>query len=110
MAFTADEFTGVKVRHIRSDFDHLADELMPYNHRHWNGRASPVVPLIDMKVGPADSGQENAYEDIVDADDRGGNVFEPETTLRPAFHKRFHKRFKIQERGAIRKATGTAVA
>ena len=38
----------------------------------------PVVPFVDVQIGAADAGAVDADQDVVDADLRFGNVFEPQ--------------------------------
>jgi hypothetical protein len=43
-----------------------------------------------MKVGAADPGQKNADFDVIDANFRFGNLFEPKATTPLTFYKSFH--------------------
>ena len=43
-----------------------------------DGLLRPGVPLVDVEVGAADAGVEDADFDVVDADVGLGDVFEPE--------------------------------
>ena len=60
VAFTRDEFTRMEIIDVGSDFNNLADELVPDHHRHRNRALCPVVPVVDMNVGAADAGSQNA--------------------------------------------------
>jgi hypothetical protein len=48
-----------------------------------------------MQVRTTDTGEANAYQDIVDAELWSRDIFEPKAAFRPAFHQRFHKKVKI---------------
>ena len=43
-----------------------------------------------MKVGAADAGQEDADLDVIDADFRLGNIFEPKARAALTFYESFH--------------------
>src|SRR5215831_18071794 len=75
MALSAHQFSRVEVVHVRSDFHDLAHELVPDDERNWDGRACPLVPVVNMQVCPADAGQKHPDFDVVDSDLRLGNLF-----------------------------------
>ena len=79
----ADHIAGKKVGHIRADFDDLADELMPDDHRHGNRLLGPGVPFVDVQIGAADAGPIDADQHVVDADRRHGHFFEPQARAWP---------------------------
>src|SRR5688572_11685281 len=81
MSLTAHHVTRMKIRHIGTDLDDLADELMPDDHRHRNRLLRPSIPLEDVNVGAADASAVHAYEHVVDADLGPWNIFKPETRL-----------------------------
>jgi hypothetical protein len=77
VAFAADDIPGMKVVDVGADLYDLADKLVADGHGHGNGALRPLVPMIDMNVGSADSGIANADKNVVDADDWLGNVLKP---------------------------------
>jgi hypothetical protein len=77
VALPADQFADVEVGNVGPDFDHLADELVPDHQRDRNGGLGPIVPLINVEVGAANTGEKNLHFDVIDADFRLGNVRQP---------------------------------
>src|SRR5581483_5853009 len=77
VAFTADQFAGMKIGDVRADRNDLADEFMADNHGHWNGRLGPRVPVINVEIGAANAGEQHADFDVINADLRLGHIFEP---------------------------------
>jgi len=51
VAFGADDFTGKKSLTLEPTFDYLANELVPYDHRHRDGLLRPLVPFVNVQVG-----------------------------------------------------------
>ena len=90
VAFSTDDFAWMKIVHIRTNFNDLADKLMADCHRHGNGSARPFVPFVNMQVGTADAGVRDADEDVVDADGGFRNVEQSETGRGVRFDKSFH--------------------
>ena len=84
VAFAADNVAGIKVVDVGADRNDLADKFMADGHGNRDGLLRPLVPLVDMNVGAADAGIVDAHQHIVDADDRFGNIFQPQSTLGPA--------------------------
>src|SRR5262249_55565419 len=91
VAFSADDIAREEVADVRTDLDDPADELMPDRHRHGNGLLRPIVPLVDVDVGAADAGLENANQNVVDADPGLLDIFQPESGLAAAFDQSFHR-------------------
>lgn len=88
--FAAHHFAGMKIVDIRTDGDDFAYKLVANGHRNRNGGLSPIVPLINMKVGTADAGVRYADEGIVDADLRFGYIFEREAGRALRLHQSLH--------------------
>ena len=88
--FPADQIAGMKIRHVGSDFDNLSAEFMPDDQRHVNGGARPIVPVVDVQVGAANSRAQHANFDVVDAGFGLGNIFEPQASLGAALNEGFH--------------------
>src|SRR5277367_6407611 len=77
MPLTAHDVAGIKVVDVRSDLDDLSDKFMSDGHRHRNGLLCPLVPLIYVNVGSADTGVAHADQHVVDADGGFCDVFQP---------------------------------
>src|ERR1017187_7759508 len=78
VSLAADNLAREKIGNVGADLDNLADELMAYDHGHGNGALRPVVPVVNVDVGAADGRALHANQDVVDADARLGNIFQPE--------------------------------
>jgi hypothetical protein len=91
VALTADELTDREIGDVGAELDDLTDELMADNEPRADGRAGPCVPVVDVEVGAADSGVEDADFYVVDTDPGFGNVFEPEAAFAAAFYKCLHE-------------------
>jgi hypothetical protein len=90
VAFAGDDGSNCKVFDVGADSDDFADELVADGEADGDSRGSPGVPLVDMEVGAADAGVEDANLYVVDADFGLGNVFEPEAAFCAAFYKCLH--------------------
>jgi len=71
MAFAADDLAGEKISYIRADLDNFAYEFMANNHRHGNGFAGPIVPVVNVKISPADARTIDTDEHVGRSDSRG---------------------------------------
>ena len=71
---------------VGADGDDFADELMADGEALFDGGAGPGVPLVDVQVGAADAGVEDANLYVVDAHLGLGNIFEPEAAFFAAFY------------------------
>ena len=78
VAFAADELAGRDIEDIGADRDDFADELMADDEADGDGFGCPRVPVEDMQIGAADTGEKHADFDVVDAHLGLGNVLEPE--------------------------------
>jgi hypothetical protein len=90
VSFAADDIARIKIADIRPDLDDLTNKFVADRHRDRNGFLRPLVPLVDVNVGAADAGIAHAYQHIVDADSRLGNIFEPQTRLCLSLNQCFH--------------------
>ncbi len=70
--------------------DDFADELVADDEALADGGAGPGVPVVDVEVGAADAGVEDADLYVVDADLGLGNVLEPEAAFVAAFYECLH--------------------
>ena len=66
------------------------DKFMSNDHGHRNRGLGPRVPLIYMEIGAANSGEQHADFDVVDANFRLGYIFQPEATGAFCFNQCFH--------------------
>jgi hypothetical protein len=71
---------------IGTDRYDFADELMADNEALADGGFGPGVPVVDVEVGAADAGVENADLDVVDAHLGLGYVLKPEAAFVAAFY------------------------
>src|SRR5437763_13624610 len=83
------EFTRMKIVNVGADLDDFADEFMPDHHRHRDGALSPIVPVEDMNIGPADAGSQNPNQDIINSDAGLGNILKPQTWFCLRFDESF---------------------
>ena len=90
VAFSRNKFARIEVVDVRADLDNFTDELMSDRHRYRNGLTRPVVPLIDVNVGPTDPCAQDANTDIVDSNCGFGNVLQPKAGLGVRFNKCLH--------------------
>ena len=90
VAFAGDDGADGEVFDVGADGDDFADELVADGEAGFDDGAGPGVPLVDMQVGAADAGVEDANLYVVDADLGLGNVFEPEAAFCAAFYKCLH--------------------
>ena len=81
MALARDQVADGKTLDVRTNRGHLAHELVADDQAVGDGALGPVVPVVDVDVGAADARAVDAYEHVVDADFRFGNVFEPQAGL-----------------------------
>jgi hypothetical protein len=86
VAFPANDIAGKEVVDTLPDLDNLTYKFVPNRHRHRDGLLCPLVPLVDVNVGTADSGVSHAHQHIVDANGGLVNLFQPQSPLSPAFN------------------------
>ena len=67
----------MKIDDVRADLHNLADEFMADGHGDRNGLAGPLVPIVDMNIGSANSGAVDADQNVVNANGRLGDVLDP---------------------------------
>src|SRR5690242_16728994 len=90
VAFAADQLSRMKIVDVRSDCNNFTDKLVADDHGHRDSRAGPRVPVIYMKVGAANSGEQHADFDVVNSELRLGHIFEPQPTLATTLYQGFH--------------------
>ena len=71
--FTADQFSGPVIVHVRSDGHNFADEFVSDDERHRNCGLRPVVPLVNVEIGPTNPGKMHANLNVVDSNFRFRN-------------------------------------
>ncbi len=77
VALTADDIARPNIGDVRADGSHFSDEFVADHQRHGNGGLRPFVPFVDVEVGAANAGHQDADQHVVDPGLRRGNVFEP---------------------------------
>src|SRR5579875_2930606 len=90
VTLAADSVARPEVRDIGADFNNFADEFVSDNQGNGDGALRPRVPLVDVEVGTANACGEDANFDVVGANFRLGNLFEPEPTFGAGLHQSFH--------------------
>jgi hypothetical protein len=100
MTFAGDELADGNIRNIGAQGDDFADELVADDEALADGGAGPGVPIIDMEVGTAYAGGEDADFYVVDADLGFRDIFEPEAAFSAAFYECLHREpFRVREAG-----------
>jgi hypothetical protein len=74
---------------------------MPDDEAGADGGAGPGIPVIDMEIGPTDSGVKDADFDVIDANLRFRNLLEPQAALAAAFYKCLHGVFAFRCRDPL---------
>src|SRR5205814_8479525 len=72
-----DNLAGKEIRNVGADLHDFTHKLVSYHHWNGDGLFRPGVPLVDVKVRPADAGAVYFNEDIINPNFRLGNFFEP---------------------------------
>ena len=90
MPFPADNFAGMKVGDVRTNFDHFPDKFVANRHRNGNRPLSPGIPFVNVDVRPADPRLQNLDQDIVDTDRRFWNVLKPQANCRFSLDQSLH--------------------
>ena len=86
VAFTGNPVTNRNTGNLAADFIDLAHEFVTDRHRHRNRMLGPLVPVIYVQVGAADGCLADADQDIVVADLRFGDIFQPDAGFRASLH------------------------
>jgi hypothetical protein len=68
MSFATDDFSGPEATDIRSHFNDLTDELMTDDERDWNGFPGPRIPVVNVKVRPANASRLYPNQNVINAD------------------------------------------
>src|SRR5690554_4956747 len=77
MPLPADNISGGKVMHVRSNAFDTTHEFMLYHHGHGNGFLCPGIPVPDVDIRSADACPQNPHQHIVDSDLGLWDIFEP---------------------------------
>src|ERR1700677_3185494 len=93
VSLAADYIAWMKIGDVRADRDDLSDEFMSNHQRHRNCRLRPVVPFVDVEIGPANTGAQDANLYVVNIGLGLLHVFQPQTASSTALCKGFHSRF-----------------
>ena len=86
VAFAAHDVAGRKTADIRPDFNDLTDKLVPDDQPNRYRLSRPAVPLVDVKIRPADARDLDTDEDVVDADRGLRGFFQAETASACRFY------------------------
>jgi hypothetical protein len=104
VTFARDEIAWGETSHAITDAIDNSNKFVPDHHRHGNRFLRPGVPIVYMYVCSADRRFQNADENIVAANFRNRNVFEPETGLRFALDDCLHRFLHDEQVRRIRNA------
>src|SRR5690242_7467891 len=66
MAFAAHELAGMEINHVGTDIDNLSHELVADNHRYGYRLASPLIPVVNVQVRPANACTIHFDQHVVD--------------------------------------------
>src|SRR5580704_8788363 len=86
MPLATHDVARIEVVYVRSDLDNLSDKLMPDGHRHRDRLLCPLVPLVYVNVGSADTRVAQADQHVIDADGGFCDVFQPQAAFRAALY------------------------
>ena len=73
-------------RYVGAKLHNLTRIFVPRHHRHRDGLLCPLVPVVDMNVGPANSGFMDLDQDFIATHLGDGYILEPEALLRMLFN------------------------
>ena len=90
VTFAGNQFAGVEIDNVGADLNDLADKFVADRHGHGDGLLSPRIPVVNVNVGTAYTGAMDSNQNVVDADGRLGNVFQPQTGTGLRFDQCFH--------------------
>src|SRR6185437_9955067 len=93
VTLAADDIAGKEVVNIRAGSDNFSYKLVTDGHGNRDGLLRPLVPLMNVDIGPTDARVVHLHQHIVDADRRLGDVFQPKTPLGFALYQCFHRLF-----------------
>ena len=85
MTLATHELARKEIFHIRAYLDNLPDEFMADRHGDGDGLAGPLVPFVDVEVGAAYASAFDTDENVVNADFRLRDVFEPQARFGVSF-------------------------
>ena len=85
MPFAGDAVANLKAAHFLTNPHHFADIFVTDHHRHRNGLLRPLIPVVDVHVGPANGGLADFNQQIVMADFRFRYVGHPDAFFRFQF-------------------------
>jgi hypothetical protein len=80
----------VKVVHVLPDFLNRSNKLVSDLHGDRNGLLRPGVPVVDVHIRPANRRFMDFDQDVVEADFRHRNVFQPDTGSGCGFDECLH--------------------
>src|SRR5579862_2804368 len=90
VAFAADNISRMQTRDIRAHLRDFADELVADDCRYRDRGLRPLVPIVDVQVGPANAGEQDANLHVVDARHGFRNVLKPQAARAVTFDQSFH--------------------
>src|SRR5579862_2769429 len=85
VAFAADNISRMQIHDIRAHLRDFADELVADDCRYRNRGLRPLVPIVDVQVGPANAREQDADFYVVDARHGLRNVLKPQAARAVTF-------------------------
>src|SRR5690606_19677371 len=102
--FARDAVAGLVLHHLAAHLFNHAHVFVAGDHRDRDGPLGPIVPVVDVNVGPADGGLRDADQHIVGADGGLGDVVHPEPRFAILLDEGLHATTFAAEKG---RAVGT---
>ncbi len=90
VSFATNNLARVEIGHVGTCLNDLTDELVSDDHRHRNRLLRPRVPVVDVDVSAADARSINLDQNIVDANLRLWDIFQPKPRFCLAFNECLH--------------------
>src|SRR5207249_1037620 len=91
MTFATHQLAGMKVGHIGPNCNDFADEFVPNDHGHRDCVFGPLIPVVNVHIGAANSCHQDADLHIINTDLRLRHLFEPQTAGSFSFDESFHR-------------------
>jgi hypothetical protein len=91
VAFSGDAVSGFVPCHSGANCLNMANEFMPDRQSGVDSTLSPVIPVVDMDIGPANGGFFEFDQDFVGARFGYGNLFHPDSDFRFALYQGAHR-------------------
>jgi hypothetical protein len=81
VALSTNQFAHHQLLHVVTERGYLADELVADDQWRSHIRLHPVVPRLDVQVGPPDPRAQGAHEHVITSDPRLGRVAQDQARI-----------------------------